>query len=158
MKVALVSRDEDVCRCCRAAVAGLDKSSALQLIVHDAGPGVSADFYIWDYSPKLNLRALNEADHHLVLVDRKDLPDAGSCLPPGLPLAIKPISLASLARWMKRAGACCGERRRQNSLAEGLHDLGTPLTSVSGYCELLLADAIDPLTTRQRAILDRTRS
>jgi Histidine kinase-, DNA gyrase B-, and HSP90-like ATPase/His Kinase A (phospho-acceptor) domain len=158
MKVALVSRDEDLCRSCRAALATLDKSSLLELIVDHAGAQVGADFYIWDYSPKLNLWALDGAGHHLVLVDRQDLPDAGCCLPPGLPLAIKPVPPAVLAGWMKRVYTCCRERGRQDFLAQGLHDFGTPLTAVSGYCELLLADAIDPLTVRQRAILDRMRN
>jgi signal transduction histidine kinase len=158
MLVVLVSRDEDLQRGCRTALAGLDKSWSLEFSVADMAAQVGADAYIWDYSPKLNLWALNQADHHLVLVDRQDLPDASRCLPPGLPLAIKPVSLASLIGWMKRVAACCRERARQDFLAEGLHDFGTPLTAVSGYCELLLADAIDPLTVRQRAILGRMRN
>ncbi|HEY6345873.1 MAG TPA: HAMP domain-containing sensor histidine kinase [Bryobacteraceae bacterium] len=157
MKVVLVSRDEDLCRYFRAAVAGLDESSASEFIVAGPDAHVGADAYIWDYSPKLNLRALDEADHHLVLVDRQDLPDASRCLPPSLLLAIKPVSVATLAGWMKRVGASCRQRGEQDFVAEGLHDFGTPLTAVSGYCELLLADAIGPLTTRQRAILDRMR-
>jgi signal transduction histidine kinase len=158
MQVVLVSRDEGLCRSCRAALAGLHKSWSIELIVAGTAAQVGADAYIWDYSPKLNLWALNEADHHLVLVDRQDLPDASHCLPPSLPLAIKPVSLATLAGWIERVGACRREQGRQNFLAEGLHDFGTPLTAVSGYCELLLADAMDPLTARQRAILDRMRN
>jgi signal transduction histidine kinase len=158
MKVVLVSRDEDLYRCCRAALAGLDGFSSSELIVADTAAQVGADVYIWDYSPKLNLGASHEADHHLVLVDRQDLPRASRCLPPDLPLAIKPVSVATLASWMKRVGDCRRERGRQDFLAEGLHDFGTPLTAVSGYCDLLLADAIDPLTVRQREILDRMRN
>jgi signal transduction histidine kinase len=158
MKVVLVSRDEDLCRCCRAALANLAEFSPRELILAGAAAEAGADFYIWDYSPKLNLCALNEADHHLVLVDRQNLADVGRCLPPGLLLAIKPVSVATLAGWMKRVGACRRERTRQDFLAEGLHDFGAPLTAVSGYCDLLLADAIDPLTARQRAILDRMRN
>jgi signal transduction histidine kinase len=157
MKVVLVSRDEDLWRSCRAALAGLNEPSSPELIVAGAAAQVAADSYIWDYSPQLNLWALDETEHHLVLVDRQDLPDASRCLPPGLPLAIKPVSVAMLAGWMKRVCACCRERRPQGFLAEGLHDFATPLTAASGYCELLLADAIDPLTARQRAIVDRMR-
>jgi signal transduction histidine kinase len=158
MKVLLVSRDEDLCRLCRAALTGLNESSPPELIVAGAGAQDDADFYIWDYSPKLNLRVLDGADHHLVLVERQDLPDASRCLPAGLPLAIKPVSVAALAGWMKRFGACRRERERQDFLAKRLHDFSTPLTAVSGYCDLLLADAVDPITTRQRAILDRMRN
>jgi signal transduction histidine kinase len=158
MKVVLVSRDEDLCRLCRAALTGLGESSPPELIVAGAGAQHDADVYIWDYSPKLNLQVLDEADHHLVLVDRQDLPDASRCLPPGLPLAIKPVSVATLARWIKRFGAGRQERERQDFLAKRLHDFGTPLTAVSGYCDLLLADAVDPLTTRQRAIVERMRN
>jgi signal transduction histidine kinase len=159
MKVVLVSRDEDLCRSCRAALAGLAEFSPRELILAGAAPEAGADFYIWDYSPTLSPRAFfNEADHHLVLVDRQDLADASRCLPPGLLLAIKPVSVATLAGWMKRVGARRRERTLHDFLAEGLHDFGAPLTAVSGYCDLLLADAIDPLSARQREILDRMRN
>ena len=48
-------------------------------------------------------------------------------------------------------------RERTNFLARSLHDFRAPLTAISGYCELLLGDELDPLTPRQRKILQRMR-
>jgi len=48
-------------------------------------------------------------------------------------------------------------RERTNFLARSLHDFRAPLTAISGYCELLLEDELDPLTPSQRKILERMR-
>jgi len=48
-------------------------------------------------------------------------------------------------------------RERTNFLVRSLHDFRAPLTAISGYCELLLGDELDPLTPGQRKILQRMR-
>jgi signal transduction histidine kinase len=46
-------------------------------------------------------------------------------------------------------------QERNNFLARSIHDFRGPLTAISGYCELLLADELEPLTSGQRKILQR---
>src|SRR5262249_35100369 len=46
-------------------------------------------------------------------------------------------------------------QERNNFLARSIHDFRAPLTAISGYCELLLADELEPLTSGQRKILQR---
>ena len=48
-------------------------------------------------------------------------------------------------------------QERTNFLVRSLHDFRAPLTAISGYCELLLGDELDPLTSGQRKILERMR-
>jgi len=48
-------------------------------------------------------------------------------------------------------------RERTNFLARSLHDFRAPLTAISGYCELLFGDELDPLTSGQRKILQSMR-
>lgn len=48
-------------------------------------------------------------------------------------------------------------QERTNFLLRSLHDCRAPLTAISGYCELLLGDELDPLTPGQRKILQRMR-
>lgn len=46
-------------------------------------------------------------------------------------------------------------QERTNFLARSIHDFRAPLTAISGYCELLLSDELEPLTPGQRKILQR---
>ena len=48
-------------------------------------------------------------------------------------------------------------QERNNVLVRSLHDFRAPLTAISGYCELLLGDELDPLTSGQRKILQSMR-
>ena len=47
------------------------------------------------------------------------------------------------------------DQDRTTFLARAVHDFRAPLTAVSGYCGLLLAEPIGPLTENQREILTR---
>jgi signal transduction histidine kinase len=47
------------------------------------------------------------------------------------------------------------EQQRSNFLARSLHDFRSPLTTVGGYCGLLLEEDPGPLTTEQAEILKR---
>ena len=49
-------------------------------------------------------------------------------------------------------------QERTNFLVRSIHDFRAPLTAISGYCELLLGDELEPLTSGQRTILERMRS
>jgi signal transduction histidine kinase len=44
---------------------------------------------------------------------------------------------------------------RTNFLARAVHDLRAPLTAVTGYCELLLNEALGPINEHQRQVLQR---
>lgn len=46
-------------------------------------------------------------------------------------------------------------RERATFLARSVHDFRAPLTAISGYCELLLGNELEPLTAGQRTILQR---
>jgi signal transduction histidine kinase len=47
------------------------------------------------------------------------------------------------------------DQERTNFLARSIHDFRAPLTAISGYCGLLLEDALGPLTPEQREVLGR---
>jgi signal transduction histidine kinase len=47
------------------------------------------------------------------------------------------------------------EQDTQNFLARAIHDFRSPLTSISGYCELLLEEALGPVTKEQQKVLTR---
>ena len=44
-------------------------------------------------------------------------------------------------------------QQRTNFLARSIHDFRAPLTAISGYCDLLLEDQLDPLSEGQRNII-----
>lgn len=47
------------------------------------------------------------------------------------------------------------DQERTNFLARSIHDFRAPLTAISGYCGLLLEEALGPLTPDQREVLGR---
>jgi len=47
------------------------------------------------------------------------------------------------------------DQEHSNFLAKSVHDLRAPLTAISGYCGLLLAEELGPLTSEQRRVLKR---
>jgi signal transduction histidine kinase len=49
-------------------------------------------------------------------------------------------------------------QERTNFLARSIHDFREPLTAISGYCDLLLDEELEPLTSGQRTILQRMRN
>jgi signal transduction histidine kinase len=50
------------------------------------------------------------------------------------------------------------DQDRTNFLARAVHDFRAPLTALSGYCGLLLAEPLGPLTDSQKEILQRMQS
>jgi len=49
------------------------------------------------------------------------------------------------------------EQERSNFLARSVHDFRAPLTAISGYCGLLLEEALGPVTPEQREVLGRVQ-
>lgn len=47
------------------------------------------------------------------------------------------------------------DQERNNFLARSVHDFRSPLTSITGYCALLLEEELGPLTPEQRRLLER---
>jgi signal transduction histidine kinase len=64
-----------------------------------------------------------------------------------------PVGGARKRRRFGNVGAVPQEKT--NFLARSIHDFRAPLTAISGYCELLLGDELEPLTAGQRKILGR---
>jgi signal transduction histidine kinase len=50
------------------------------------------------------------------------------------------------------------ERDRAGFLARLMHDFRAPLTATNGYCGLLLAEELGPLTDIQKEVLGRTQN
>jgi signal transduction histidine kinase len=48
-------------------------------------------------------------------------------------------------------------QERSNFVARSTHDVRSSLTAIGGYCELLLEGTVEPLTSRQREIVERMR-
>ncbi len=47
------------------------------------------------------------------------------------------------------------DQDRTNFLARGMHDFRAPLTAISGYCGLFLSEALGPVASEQRQVLER---
>jgi signal transduction histidine kinase len=161
-------------------------SRPLLVLSEPRGPLPKADFYIWDYRPELDLAlrlATRDPHRHILLVERNYLAGANGADFQGLKLVLKPVTKVALASWLAPAAdesAASGkqpadphnkiisslveanirlqeyELDRSSFLAHVTHDFRAPLTAMNGYCELLLAEALGPLTDIQREVLSRT--
>jgi signal transduction histidine kinase len=185
MMIYLVSTDGELYRICREILAEVPEfghSCTLSLVSPDDA-WRDADLHIWDFHPNfalpdyLNWNPLQ----HLFLVDRKDLAafhertgaSEGNVL-------LKPVTRATLATFLTAAvsnGAAKSlkadrdeflqcliqtnlklqeyDQDRTTFLARAVHDFRAPLTALSGYCGLLLSEALGPLTENQREVLRR---
>ncbi len=188
MIVALISDDQRLYELCRAILAELSPETEHQLFIPAPSvPLPNADVYIWDRLPELDvaLRLTAEERHrHIFLIDRSDLAGAGAALR-GAMLALRPVTKAALAAWLEQvetfraessphpggAKACtvaaladanlrlqeC-DQDRTSFLARVMHDFRAPLTATNGYCGLLLAEELGPLTDIQKEVLTRTQN
>jgi signal transduction histidine kinase len=161
-------------------------SRPLLVLSEPRGPLPNADFYIWDYMPELDIAlrlATRDPHRHILLVERSCLAGANGSDFLGLKLVLKPVTKVALATWLAPAAADSPdggkqpldpqhkiisslveanvrlqeyELDRSSFLAHVTHDFRAPLTAMNGYCELLLAEALGPLTDIQREVLGRT--
>jgi signal transduction histidine kinase len=122
---------------------------------------------------------------HLFLVHRKDLADFRSRASAEAHILLKPVTRATLAAFLGLAVSAHDDRTsianslradrdeilqcliqtnlklqeydqdRTTFLARAVHDFRAPLTAISGYCGLLLAEPLGPLTESQREVLRR---
>jgi signal transduction histidine kinase len=122
---------------------------------------------------------------HLFLVHRKDLAGFRSRASAEAHILLKPVTRATLAAFLGLAVSAHDDRTsianslradrdeilqcliqtnlklqeydqdRTTFLARAVHDFRAPLTAISGYCGLLLAEPLGPLTESQREVLRR---
>jgi signal transduction histidine kinase len=151
--------------------------------VSEADNDSAADLYLWDYHPNLSI-----PDHvkwnplrHVILVDRKDLPEFHARLGAVEKYVIlKPVARTSLATFViavishRAARSLRGDRdqmlqcliqanlklqendqERTAFLARAVHDFRAPLTALIGYCGLLLTEPMGRLSEAQSEVLRR---
>jgi signal transduction histidine kinase len=188
MIVALISDDQRLYELCRAILTELSPEIEHQLFIPAPSvPLPSADVYIWDRLPELDVAlrlATEELHRHIFLIDRSDLEGAGAPLR-GAMLVLRPVTKAALAAWLEQAETFRAEpfpqsangkahtvalladanlrlqecdQDRTSFLARVMHDFRAPLTATNGYCGLLLAGELGPLTDIQKEVLTRTQN
>lgn len=122
---------------------------------------------------------------HLFLVQRGNVPDPRHiALQPETAILLKPVTRACLAAFLEFAASAWHvhspehslradrdeilqcliasnlqiqehDQDRTNFLARVLHDFRAPLTASSGYCGLLLSEALGPVSEQQKEVLRR---
>lgn len=123
--------------------------------------------------------------NHLFLVHRKDLSKLRGKTKLQSNILLKPVTRATLAAFLGLAASASHEhistanslradrddilqcliqtnlrlqeydQDRTTFLARAVHDFRAPLTALSGYCGLLLAEPLGPLTEKQKEVLRR---
>jgi len=188
MIVALISDDQRLYELCKAILGELSAGAEHQLFIPAPSvPLPSADVYIWDRLPELDVAlrlAAEESHRHIFLIDRSDLSGDGAGLR-GAMLALRPVTKAALAAWLEQAANLRAESFKQPTngksrmlaglaeanlrlqecdqdrtsfLARVIHDFRAPLTATNGYCGLQLAEELGPLTDIQKEVLTRTQN
>ena len=171
MRISVVTYDQSLYECLSAILADLAPVPLPHLILVDPRiPPPDADLYIWDYSPEQSApwQVIKAPSHHLLLVDRKDLPNLAASMA-GMMLIVKPFHKLSLAGWLmpflaNKEGAKFvlndegQERQWSDFLAKAVHDFRAPLTAASGYCGLVLTEELGRLNDRQKEVLGRTQN
>ena len=184
MKVQLVSEDHDLHKLCRQTMGKMpeQKWQLSMATPEDAG---DADLCLWDYSSDASLpEDLDQgSSKYLFLVHRKDLPDFHERIQLlAVHILLKPVTGTTLATFLEMAGARQADatlslrsdrdellqcliqtnlrlqeydQDRTTFLARAVHDFRAPLTALSGYCGLLLAEPVGPLNENQREVLSR---
>jgi len=185
MLVILISRDSDLYKLCRDILNefnGLDYNLAM-VDPQDCPP--QGDFYIWDNPGRVDVPPGIDQRYskHLFLIPRGDL--ANFQENPGTveaAILLQPVTRACLSAALAYAASTFQDRisclradrdemlqcliqsnlqlqeydqDRTNFLARAVHDFRAPLTATSGYCGLLLSEALGPLTDEQKEVLRR---
>jgi signal transduction histidine kinase len=188
MTIHLISTDGELLKLLREILTGiplLGHSFSLSLVSpEDAWR--EADLHIWDFHPNLALPShFNWSPlRHLFLVDRNDLSRFREVTGVGEGnVLLKPVTRATLATFLVPAvssGAAKSLRAdrdeflqcliqtnlklqeydhdRTTFLARAVHDFRAPLTALSGYCGLLLSEALGPLGGNQQEVLQRMQN
>jgi signal transduction histidine kinase len=185
MNLELISEDRDLYTLCREVLAEMpgDEWSISPVSGKLAAP--DSDLWLWDYAPGLELPGSisGHPAKHLFLVQRQHLSELRAHT--GVTdnhILLKPVSRATLATFLtvaadhtERHGSQLRSDRdeilqcliqanlrlqeydqdRTTFLARAVHDFRAPLTALSGYCGLLLAEPLGPLTESQREVLRR---
>jgi signal transduction histidine kinase len=185
MTIHLISTDEELYRLCREILSDIPEfgHSCSLSVISAKESWREADLQIWDFHPNLSLpNHFNRHPlYHLFLVDRRDLASFQERTGTSeANVLLKPVTRATLATFLAAAvsnGTAKSLRAdreeflqcliqtnlrlqeydqdRTTFLARAVHDFRAPLTALSGYCGLLLSEALGPLHENQREVLRR---
>jgi len=188
MRVVLFSEDQQLCQLCRNILSDYRITNEPLIVAAPELPLPEAEIYVWDYRAEMSLArelAARQPHRHLLLVDRKELTGAERSSLAGMMVVLKPATKATLAAWLTQAtpehrlpvGTSRNsrdavvealfeanlrlqeyDRDRTTFLARAIHDFRAPLTATNGYCGLLLAGQLGPLSETQREVLSRTQN
>lgn len=185
MNVILVSRDGDLYKLCREILNEFNGLDWHLVKADPENCTAEGDFYIWDNPARLELPDTVDQrfSKHLFLVPRSDLAKFHESF--GMveaAILLKPVTRACLSAFLGFAASAYHDRistlradrdemlqcliqsnlqlqeydqDRTNFLARAVHDFRAPLTATSGYCGLLLSEALGSLTDEQKDVLRR---
>lgn len=183
MEIKLISEDAELLRLCREILAEISASPWTITTASPQEDVSGSDLCLWDYQPNILIpEQINWAPaKHLFLVHREDLAGFGARTETQeTNILLKPFTRVTLAAFLGMgvsAPSACSLRAdrdvmlqcliqtnlrlqeydqdRTNFLARAVHDFRAPLTALSGYCGLLLAEPLGPLSESQKEVLRR---
>ena len=185
MDLLLVSEDRDLYILCRQVIGEFAEAELRLFKSGPGDSHPEADLYIWDNPTASDLEkaARHPSAKHLILVQRgiasefQQMAGQAEAI-----ILLKPVTRAwlsaflgfAISAWHGRASSLRADRDeilqcliqsnlliqeydqdRTNFLARVVHDFRAPLTSTSGYCGLLLSEALGPVSEQQKDVLRR---
>jgi signal transduction histidine kinase len=184
MDLILVSSDRDLYTLCRQVMSEVSEVDWRLSKVTPGESLPKADVYIWD-NQRIDLANAtgDHSAKHLFLVQRRNVAEFRNiALQAETAILLKPVTRACLAAFLGFAASTWQgaehslradrdeilqcliasnlqiqeyDQDRTNFLARVLHDFRAPLTATSGYCGLLLSEALGPVSPQQKEVLRR---
>ena len=183
MDIKLISQDAELHKLCREVLAEIEGTSCTLSLVQAQDTDHTADLCIWDYSPKISIpgHISWSPAKHLFLVHREEVAGfRARTEAQDTNILLKPFTRVTLAAFLgmsvssRSAVSLRADRDamlqcliqtnlrlqeydqdRTNFLARAVHDFRAPLTALSGYCGLLLAEPLGSLNENQKEVLRR---
>jgi signal transduction histidine kinase len=183
MEIKVVSRDSDIRKLCAEILPEIDQGRQWLLSTASLeAAGASADLYIWDFQPNVSIpeRLRWTYSNVVVLAHRREMAEVRKVLGFEPNVVLKPVTRATLCALVgfavsNQAAVSLRDDRdqlfqclieanlklqeydhdRTAFLTRVVHDFRAPLTALSGYCGLLLADPLESLNENQREIIRR---
>jgi signal transduction histidine kinase len=185
MDFVLITSDASLTRLCRDVLAGVCGRNWTLSTCDPGGTAPAADGYLWDFDPTCSLPVINPTAKHLFLVHPRDLDTfRGGQGNYDSNILLKPVTRAVLSAYLasvmghddyfSRADSLRADRdeilqcliqanlrlqeydqERTNFLIRAIHDFRASLTALSGYCGLLLGEALGELSPDQGEVIRR---